>query len=230
MKAYWWRGHTNFGDRLTPLLLEQLMGTDVEWAAPAAAEWVACGSVLSHLPPGWTGSVWGTGRESAQPTDLNSARVLALRGRLTAELTEVHGDFALGDPGLLADRLPYRVQRSRVAVGVFPHWQDRQLAHRFKGLVIRAETDPLTLIGEIASCERLITSSLHGLVVADALGIPRRWETFSRIQGRGFKFRDYASVIGPFEPGDWVQADRSRVEAVQHALLHALSEVEAPAA
>ena len=52
------------------------------------------------------------------------------------------------------------------------------------------------VIHEIAKCEHILSSSLHGLVVADALGIPNGWIKLSdRVVGDGFKFKDYGTAI-----------------------------------
>ena len=227
MRAYWWRQRANFGDALTPLLLERLLGVSVSWATPAQAEMVACGSVLTHLGRSFTGQVWGTGFAHRARLALPQASIGAVRGPLSAELLGMRG-VPLGDPALLVDQLDVRPSAEH-ALGVVPHWEDRRLADRYpQALHIDVSADPLQVVRSIASCERIVSSSLHGLIVADAFGLPRRWETFPRIQGGGFKFHDYAGALGlRAEPGVWVTASRQRVERVRADLLGALQSAAA---
>jgi hypothetical protein len=54
------------------------------------------------------------------------------------------------------------------------------------------------VIREIAASGVVISTSLHGLVIADAYGIPAVWTTLEPPLGGGaFKFHDYESVITP---------------------------------
>lgn len=220
-RAFWWRGRPNFGDALAPVLLERFAGVRASWAPPEQADVVVIGSIATMLPPRFAGAVLGIGTARDVWVDLSRARVYALRGPLTAAAAGVARDVVLGDPGLLAgcllDTWPDPVHE----LGVVPHWQDRSLAPRFPGaLVVDVGRPPLEVIAAIASCRRIVSSSLHGLVIADALGIPRRWETFPRVQGGGFKFRDYAASIGQdLVPGTWGEADPRVIEEMVQRLL-----------
>lgn len=52
-------------------------------------------------------------------------------------------------------------------------------------------------IDELCSCDCVISSSLHGLIIAEAYGIPTLWVKFSdEINGDDFKFYDYYASIG----------------------------------
>lgn len=51
--------------------------------------------------------------------------------------------------------------------------------------------------------------SLHGLILADALGIPSLWVGDDTLLGDAFKFRDYASSVAR---GDWTPAGLNGTE------------------
>ena len=54
----------------------------------------------------------------------------------------------------------------------------------------------LDIIEQITSCEFIISSSLHGLIVSGAYGVPNVWAEFSdNIRWQYFKFRDYYSAV-----------------------------------
>jgi polysaccharide pyruvyl transferase WcaK-like protein len=53
------------------------------------------------------------------------------------------------------------------------------------------------VIEEIYSCDTVISSSLHGIIVAHAYNIPAVWVKFSNnLFGDGIKFYDYFESVG----------------------------------
>jgi hypothetical protein len=53
-------------------------------------------------------------------------------------------------------------------------------------------------VREIAAAKAVVTTSLHGLVTADAYGIAATWTMLEPpLSGGPFKFHDYESVITP---------------------------------
>lgn len=205
IKAYWSRTN-NFGDTLTKILLEKLFSVKVEFAKAARAELFGVGSLIEYIPKGFSGTVLGTGQmhRKTKP-NLEHANVIALRGPLTGE-APVYGDL-----GLLCNLLaPPR--RLKFGLGVVPHFCDKQLVRdesKYGNLEIDI-TGPFDEVMErFSACERIVTSSLHGIILADALGIPRRWEDSPAVYGQGFKFADYALGMGiPCVPGKWHEADQ----------------------
>jgi len=231
--GYWWRGRPNFGDLLTPLLLSHFADLEVAWAPVSEASFVCVGSVLEHLPPGWSGTIIGSGKlKEGSSIDLSRAQVLALRGPLTAQCVKgVKKEFVLGDAGLLADELVPR-QEKKHALGLVPHWSDTTLElrpefARYNPVIIRPTEDPLEVIRKIGECRKIVSSSLHGIIVADAFGIPRRIEMTERFakEGGDFKFRDHCAAVGvPFQVGVTQEAHRYKVQDRQHELFDVFEE------
>lgn len=231
MRVYWWRERANFGDRLAPHLLLHFTRVMPEWSNPHRAELVVTGSVIEHLCREWDGTILGAGKLYETPTNAASnAKVLAVRGPLTAK--HFRGDFALGDPGLLADEL-VEVETKKYNLGIVPHWSDKTLAadprfQMYNPVIINPMDDPLEVIKLIGECRKIVSSSLHGIIVADAFGIPRRTETTPQFQKEGghFKFRDYNGAVGlPFVVGETQRPSRHRIEDRKHELYDCFREL-----
>lgn len=197
----------NFGDLMSVALLEHFAGVKAEWAPPEQAEIIVSGSTLDRFPDGWGGVVAGAGMlHRSTFRDLSNATVLGLRGKLTLNRVNLPAGVSpvIADPGLLASEL-VNPQRNRFPLGVVPHWSDMTLWDRFKhipgAVAIPAMGDPLEVTARIGSCRKIVTSSLHGAVVADSFGIPRRIEPFPGMklnpkhEGSGMKFEDYCSAL-----------------------------------
>lgn len=211
VKVYWWDGGPskipNFGDRLAVVLLDHFAQVSGEWAPPEQAEVISTGSVIDAMPQsGWGGIVAGSGQlNEATRCNLRKATVLGLRGHLTAEraVTSSHRQVVIGDPGLLSNQLVSR-QPEFYDVGIVAHVSDteRQLFKRFARfdpLEIDVRECPHVVISKISSCHVIVASSLHGIVVADSLGIARQIERFipkNPYEGGDYKFFDYSSALG----------------------------------
>lgn len=224
--TYWWRGVRNWGDLLSEPLLAHYAGVGAYWASPEEAELLCVGSVVGHVDKSWQGHILGSGKLFEDEKVPQGARIWALRGPLTA--TGVKGSYALGDPGLLADELvPKPVKQHKL--GILPHWSDKELTLRtewdkFSPARLDPSTDPLTLIAQIGACEKLVTSSLHGLIVADAFGVPRRFEMASQLAREGgiFKHLDYSASVGhPFEIGITSSPHRFKINDCRDQLIDA---------
>lgn len=217
-RTYWWRGRPNFGDALAPLLLKRFGGVDAEWAGTGDADLFSIGSVLESAR---NAVVLGSGKlyPETQPSLTN--RYLAVRGPLTGVRT------AFGDPGLLAEEL-VTVPRRIHQLGILPHWSDNDLARdprftRYNHVIIDPGDDPLVVVKTIGSCHKIVTSSLHGAIVADSFGIPRRIEVAPRMgagnEGGMFKFRDYNTSVGvQHTVGKTQSAGKQEVETLKHVL------------
>ena len=135
-------------------------------------------------------------------------RPIAVRGKLTREvlshvLQMELDEIALGDPGLLMNRLIKNQPVKKYKLGIIPHYVDKTnpLVHEMAKTntdtqVIDICGDPIDTLRNIAECETIASSAMHGLVAADSLGIPNKWVKFSDlIMGDDFKFHDYYSAF-----------------------------------
>ena len=134
------------------------------------------------------------------------------------------GNFVLGDPGLLADEL-VRIDTKRFDLCIIPHWSDvpregfpglafDERFTQFPHVIVDPAADPLAVISIIAQSVKVVTSSLHGLILADALNIPRRFENTAvwKNEGEYFKVADHNAAVGlPFKIGVLQEADSNRV-------------------
>ena len=216
----------NFGDQLTTRLLTRY-GIKHEWAPPTRCELIGAGSILSKVPRDWAGAVWGTGLiRPGMHADLRHARILALRGELTAAHVKhprPRPTYAFGDPGILVIDLP-RADVEPTSVLLVPHYVDKDMVNRYPGERVLDITAPAEqVLGTIASARVVITSSLHALIAADALGVPHVLEPHPRVTGGLHKFMDYASAFGErVIPGQERLSDRATMLVRQAQLREAL--------
>ncbi len=221
LKLFWYRKVRNFGDAISPVITAYVSGRPVVWASRAEAELFGLGSLIemiaaSHRDPRADGTrpwIWGTGCMTRDvPAFLENVRVAALRGPLSAEILGLE-TRDLGDPGLLiADALDHWPERTD-RIGLIPHlskvadpaWQALAADHPRLTLIDVTGPDPLEVVRQIASCAHVISSSLHGLITADAYGIPNTWldPAYNHVAPQ-LKFRDYARSVGRqlFDPLD----------------------------
>lgn len=220
IRGYFYRGEggLNFGDALNPLLFRRLIHRTLEWVPPADASLFAIGSNIELVPDGFRGTIFGTGiMRSNTRRDLSGANILAVRGNLTAACCGI-GPVLLADPGLLAAHLIGDRPKPDIAHGFIRHFADRR---RVAGYPIDVLAGPEFVVREAARCRRITTSSLHGLVLADTLGIPSRWSPHRAVTT--VKFEDYASAYDEdIRPYRERLPDASLVAAKRDALLGAM--------
>lgn len=199
-RVFYHLGRPNFGDDLNPWLLGALGSAAFRWGSTRRPHLLGVGSIAARANvDSW---VMGSGLLAPLPRGerRECGRVVALRGALTAEMLGARPAH-LGDPVCLVDRLVERPPVRPGRLGVVPHaisfeaWR-RLLRHRDDIALIDPRGEPLAVIRAIAACERVASQSLHGLVVADAYGIPAVWmEPAPGMVGGRFKFDDYFTAF-----------------------------------
>jgi hypothetical protein len=202
----------NFGDVLGPAIVSRLVGSSARTVAPDGPALLSVGSIL-HLAPERS-VVWGSGvngKMLAATKDIPDGVVFrAVRGPLTRRFLSGHGfdvPEVYGDPVLLlADVMPelLRVSRAPVRDVLFvPNFNDKDDVsavageHELETLDSQDHVDSVLL--QIASSRFVISTSLHAVIVAEALGIPARFVRSPH--EHPFKYRDYLAGTGrAFEP------------------------------
>lgn len=156
--------------------------------------------------------IWGTGFINYKKEDTafyrKNMHFCAVRGELSKKRVEkILGkklDIPLADAGILASELIDTPLKKKYNVGVIAHFKEdnhpifKEIAAKFKNsIIINLADDPLEVVKQIAQCEVIISSSLHGLIVADSFNIPNHHIVVTdNLLGDGFKFDDYYSAYG----------------------------------
>lgn len=202
MNNLYWHRSINFGDMISPYLLTKLKG-DAIYSEPDSEDhkYVLTGSILSVNIKNAT--IFGAGFVSEDEKFIGeNVTVKAVRGVWSLDKISKQVDISnilLGDPGLL---LPYYYKPNvikKYKLGITPHIMDYERTKDSSKQVIdlrMGENETISeaverVIYQINECESILSSSLHGLVVATAYGIPATYFYSDSLVGDGFKFKDF---------------------------------------
>ena len=155
--------------------------------------------------------IWGSGFIK-EPVKIQGTpkRILALRGKLSAKVFEdnnIPHNGVYGDPALLFPTFYKPMKEKKYELGIVPHYTELNEFIKAQPIIAKlgikiispiVEGDKVyNIIDEICECEHVISSSLHGLILADAYGVPSARFTFkNKIIGGSFKYDDYYSGVG----------------------------------
>jgi pyruvyltransferase len=229
IKAYWFQSK-NVGDTLTPVIVEFFTDQKVEFVDRSEnGKLLAVGSIMKALRD--DDIVWGTGCMYEHDNfSHKKCTVLAVRGKLTEErMGKSVGVY--GDPALLMPRIYNPEVDIDTEVGILPHYVDKKVVMSSTTVIpgynkfIDVMGDWKTVIEQIKSCRKIVSSSLHGIVLAEAYGIPAEWVEYSdAVLGDGFKFQDYLTGTGrkPQETG--VFPPIKNLKEIQDKLVNSLQQ------
>jgi pyruvyltransferase len=224
----------NWGDKLNPVLVSTISGKPVLNAhryynlfdAPVH---VVIGSGLGSLRRSQA-VVWGQGfarydeRLQARPR-----RVCAVRGHLSRRKILEAGVACpptVGDPALLLPRYFDDDVAKEHRIGLIPHFSHFGLPEferlRDQGAaVIDITGDLFDVVRSVKACRMVASSSLHGLVMADAYGVPSKW---LQVAGRpiedGFKFHDYLGSVGRWHARAFVLHEDTKLTDIESSFEH----------
>lgn len=222
LNVFWFSG-INFGDGLNPYFISQISGMKVHLVSPDSdvKHYIVIGSTVEMANR--NSIIWGAGyiAENRIFTE-KPLKVCAVRGPKTRELLLEQGvdcPEVYGDPALLLPKIYFPKVKKKYKLGVIPHYIDKDkipnnLMYNSEIKIIDIKRcNPLDLIKDIMSCEKIASSSLHGMIVSDAYAVPSIWIEFSdNVVGNGFKFHDYflsvkREIEEPLKISDRTQID-----------------------
>lgn len=204
--ARWHRKVKNWGDDLSPYIVELISGKPAVYTAnPFRMKYLVIGSIMNRADRNTI--VWGTGamRATLPRFQMLPRKICAVRGPLTRELLVSRGAAVpevYGDPALLISRFYNPSIPKRFEYGIVPHNIDRdspwvsRIAERGDVAVIDVRSETHAFVERTKECRYILSSSLHGIICADSYGIPAMWiELSGGVAGDGFKFHDYFASI-----------------------------------
>ena len=224
MKAYWYTDNPNslYGnvvDMLTPIIIQHFTGKKPEYAkADENGKLLAVGSVCEFIQPNDT--VWGSGFIGQDQAAIHAnkkqrnVKILAVRGKLTAEalrkigydVPEVYGDPAVLMPEVYDPNAKFTITRPyntipiRYDIGYVPHYIEKDAWQQHFGIskyYISIINTPYQFIDSMMQCHKIVTSSLHAYILAQAYGLQAEYvQLTSKIIGGYFKYADYISGRG----------------------------------
>lgn len=228
IRLFWFKNTQNFGDSLNPILLRTLTGKPVKWVKFYTPEphYISIGSILETATKDTV--VWGSGFISEEKHCFEKPqKICAVRGPKSREILINDGiecPEIYGDPALLLPKIYSPVIQKKYKLGIIPHFIDKDNAWLQS---IKQNSDVkfidiqnpniFEVIDEILSCEKIASSSLHGIIVADAYHIPSLWIEFSdKVMGKGFKFLDYFLSVNRKDTKPLLINEKVTVEEIEN--------------
>lgn len=223
IRLIYWKEQLNFGDYISPYLISKLSGlcilsnnASLSWknffkclikyprlirnyVLPYQKNLLAIGSIMNLGNP--KSIIWGSGFLSNEDSFFGG-KIYAIRGPLSEKKAlDMGGNLCriYGDPALLLPIIYNPNIKKKYKLGVIPHWRETNyFLKKFPGCyIIDVRTDKVEkIIDKILSCEKILSTSLHGIITAHAYGIPALWLNPIDLVSNGFKFEDYFISVG----------------------------------
>ena len=199
-----WFKFPNFGDMLSPLIFEHFSKSKAVHAdvKEKCKKYVAIGSILNHAKA--NDIAWGPGIANKNDKIASGVDIHSVRGPLTRKRClelNVKCPEIYGDPAMLLPKIYNPKIEKQYTIGFTPHVVDydqciKQYSSFKNSIIIDFRKEPYEVLDQILSCDYIISSSLHGLIVADAYKIPNIWVKLSnRVLGDDTKFYDHFEAV-----------------------------------
>lgn len=208
----WWEysstGIQNIGDMLSPVIVEYVLnskGLNLDDPCSDTTNLVAIGSALGNYAQ--RAVVWGSGCfSSVRNKRLSVSRydIRAVRGPLTRKTLMEHGHMdcpeIYGDPAILLPDyyMPQKVVNHSFAL--IEHYCHKVDGNYYRISPLIEGNDWRSFIDQICGCERVVSSSLHGIILSEAYGIPAVWLKSPQSDSYAFKYNDWYLSTGRTPP------------------------------
>ena len=222
---YWGGNYNtgNFGDTLSYYLFEKITGythkyynivnsklNDPERTIKESdAHFITNGSIIEYS--NIKSIIWGTGIIHSNLKDkIKYDKICCVRGPRTRSALADHDIFIderYGDPVLLTPLLYQPIIRKKYKIGIIPHQIDHtdiisifppELYSNIRVItqtVNKNDKSIENVINDIISCEFILSSSLHGIILANSYNIPVIRFKQNKLAGDDIKFIDYFESI-----------------------------------
>lgn len=231
----------NFGDLASVSVVEWLSDRPVARATEETdgPRLLAIGSILHRARDGDV--IWGSGLKGSAAAQFDAGRIdiRSCRGPITYDFLKRRGcDLGkvttLFDPGSLAPCLPVAETLDPVAnrgkTLIIPHFRElasftrKNWLHRKQ--IVSVDCTLETMMARLIGAERVISSSLHGIIVAEALGVPAVWLRPMTAESH-LKYHDYYYATERYDVvchdtlSDALKADAPPLPRLDHAAMRA---------
>ena len=214
MKSYYWNIHSNFGDLINPWLWPKLFPDIVTGELPKTSNGiedasdetllVGIGTLLNaRFPKCKEAYVMGSGVGYGDtPTFSDNVHFVCVRGPLSAEKLSLPKSKGIVDPGILMKNYFSQSDNKKFKISYMPQitsvvkcpdvWEQACTDLNFGYLDPTHSVEETT--ARIGATELLMTESMHGAIIAEALRVP--WiPVVTRQEILSFKWQDWCQSV-----------------------------------
>ncbi len=183
----------NFGDIAAAEVVAHATGLDVRAPGRNERKILSIGSVLHTAKDGDV--IWGTGAKGTKmhlDPQVKNLHAYAVRGPLTLGVLlrskiDISKITHLFDPGVIIPSMyKEELDQHRASLAsqhrgpcIIPHYRDDLLFRReypeYAHHMVKVDCTPLDMCKALCGADFVISSSLHGIIFAEAMGIPAYW-------------------------------------------------------
>lgn len=240
MKSFWYTRpdwsdhHGNIGDIIWPKIVEWVTGARPEFTT-APGKVLGCGSIAESVQDNDILCGCGLIQEMTLPFR-QGVKALMVRGPMTQRAMPWadFSDCIFADPCFLLPLMYPRGRTHEFKVGIIPHYIEVNEAREVFPLSdwkhIDIISDVETFVTELNRCDTIVSSSLHGIAIAEAYGIHviRMRSLSGKIIGGDFKFDDYRMGINRIGGGTFEAPKQLPYQGNPRALAQMIEWVSKP--